>query len=145
MPSSYQAAVDSSVNIFARKDEELTLAFNTLASIYGDDVALKMVNIQPNILAFNSAYFEPSLNAFAEKFGMEESKKMVLRNPGLLSVQPASAAEVDNLTMQLSYLVDITRPIGALGPVILLGLLSVPALESATGASRGELFSSLFL
>ncbi len=144
MPSSYQAAEDSSVNIFARKDAELALAFNTLASIYGDDVALKMVNIQPNILAFNSANFEPSLNAFAEKFGMEESKEMVLRNPGLLSVQPANAAEVDNLTMQLSYVVDITRPIGALGPVILLGLLSVPALESATGVSRGELLSSLF-
>lgn len=144
MPSSYQTTEDSSVNIFARKDAELLLAFNTLASIYGDDVALRMVNIQPNILAFNSANFEPSLNAFAEKFGMDESKAMVLRNPGLLSVQPANAADVDGLTMQLSYVVDITRPIGALGPVILFGLLSVPALESVTGVSRGELFSSLF-
>jgi hypothetical protein len=143
MPSSYQANEDTSENIFARKDTELALAFNTLASIYGDDVALQMVNIQPNVLAFNSANFEPSLNAFAEKFGMEESKAMVLRNPGLLSVKPANAAEVDGLTMQLSYVVDVTRPIGALGPVILFGLLSIPVLEGVTGVSRGELLSSL--
>jgi len=60
-----------------------------------------------------------------------------------LSVKPANAAEVDGLTMQLSYVVDITRPIGALGPVILFGLLSIPVLEGVTGVSRGELLSSL--
>ena len=144
MPDSYQAPEDTSANIFERKTAELTSTFNTIASLYGEEEALKMVKIQPGVLAFNKDNFKPSLEAFGENFGYEESKEMVMRNPGLLSVKPANAASADDLTMQLSYVVDFTRPIGAAGPVFILFLLSIPALESATGVSRGELFSSLF-
>jgi hypothetical protein len=69
---------------------------------------------------------------------------MVVRNPGLLSVKPANAESADDLTMQLSYVVDFTRPIGALGPFLILGLVSVPAIESVTGVTRADLLASLF-
>lgn len=143
MPESYQAP-KSSESIFSRKNEELASTFNTIASIYGDEAALKMVKIQPSVLAFEKSNFQPSLDAFGETFGYEESKEMVIRNPGLLGSSPASAAGADDLTMQLSYVVAFTRPIGALGPATIIGLLCVPALESALGVGKGELFSALF-
>ncbi|KAL7453840.1 hypothetical protein ACHAWC_009130 [Mediolabrus comicus] len=127
-----------------QKNEELASTFNTIASIYGDEAALKMVKIQPSVLAFEKSNFQPSLDAFGETFGYEESKEMVIRNPGLLGSSPASAAGADDLTMQLSYVVAFTRPIGALGPATIIGLLCVPALESALGVGKGELFSALF-
>lgn len=143
MPERYRAP-KSTESIFSRKTEELAATFNTLASIYGDEVALKMVKILPSVLAFKKENFQPSLDAFGETFGYDESKEMVIRNPGLLGSKPADAANADNLTMQLSYVVEFTRPIGALGPVCLIGLLSVPAIESALGVSKGELFSAFF-
>ena len=144
MPESYQAP-KSSESIFSRKnEEELASTFNTIASIYGDEAALKMVKIQPSVLAFEKSNFQPSLDAFGETFGYEESKEMVIRNPGLLGSSPASAAGADDLTMQLSYVVAFTRPIGALGPATIIGLLCVPALESALGVGKGELLSALF-
>lgn len=143
MPESYKAP-KSKQSIFSRKNEEIKATFNTIASIYGDEAALKMVKIQPSVLAFEKDNFQPSLNAFGENFGYEESKEMVIRNPGLLGTKPANAATADNLTMQLSYVVEFTRPIGAVGPVILIGLLCVPALESALGVGKGELLSALF-
>mmetsp|Transcript_4716 Transcript_4716/g.7696 ORF Transcript_4716/g.7696 Transcript_4716/m.7696 type:complete len:220 (-) Transcript_4716:3891-4550(-) len=143
MPESYQAP-KSKESIFSRKDEEIKATFNTIASIYGDEEALKMVKIQPSVLAFEKANFQPSLDAFGENFGYEESKQMIIRNPGLLGTKPANAAAADDLTMQLSYVVQFTRPIGAVGPVILIGLLCVPALESALGVGKGELLSALF-
>ncbi|KAL7550091.1 hypothetical protein ACHAWF_013320 [Thalassiosira exigua] len=139
MPESYKKPKDSRA-IFARNKSDLISAFNTIASLYGDQEALKMVKIQPGILAFNKDNFKPSLEAFGENFGFEESKEMVIRNPGLLSVKPAGAASADDLTMQLSYVVEFTRPLGAAGPILLMALLSIPALESVTGVSRGELF-----
>jgi hypothetical protein len=142
MTDSYEKPADRL--IFARKNSELVASFNILASLYGDDVALQMVKIQPGVLAFNKDNFRPSLEAFANKFGIDEAKGMIIRNPGLLSVKPANAESADNLTMQLSYVVEFTRPIGLLGPAVILALLSVPAIESATGVSRGELLSSLF-
>lgn len=144
MPESYQAPEDTSASIFDRKNAELTSTFNTIASLYGEDEALKMVKIQPGILAFNEDNFKPSLEAFGENFGYEESKEMIIRNPGLLSVKPANAAVADDLTMQLSYVVDFTRPIGAAGPIFVVFLLTIPAIESATGVSRGDWLSSLF-
>ncbi|KAL3783951.1 hypothetical protein ACHAW5_010465 [Stephanodiscus triporus] len=143
MPSSYQAPEDSSKLIFARKEADLVSTFNVIASLYGEDAALMMVKIQPGVLAFNKDNFRPSLEAFSTKFGAEEAREMVIRNPGLLSVKPANAEAADDLTMQLSYVVKVTRPIGALGPFVILGLLSVPAIESATGLSRGDLFASV--
>ena len=143
MPASYQVP-KSKESIFSRKDEEIKATFNTIASIYGDEEALKMVKIQPSVLAFKKENFQPSLDAFGENFGYEESKEMVIRNPGLLGTKPANAASADDLTMQLSYVVQFTRPIGNFGPAAIIGLLCVPALESALGVGKGELLSALF-
>ena len=143
MPASYTAP-ESKKSIFSRKNEEITATFNAIASIYGDEAALNMVKIQPSVLAFEKENFQPSLDAFGENFGYEESKEMVARNPGLLGSKPIDAASADSLTMQLSYVVQFTRPIGAAGPVLIIGLLCVPALESALGVGKGELLSALF-
>ncbi|KAK1737250.1 hypothetical protein QTG54_012117 [Skeletonema marinoi] len=143
MPESYQAP-KTKTSIFSRENQEIKATFNTIASIYGDEEALKMVKIQPSVLAFQKENFQPSLNAFGENFGYEESKEMIIRNPGLLGANPANAASADNLTMQLSYVIQFTRPIGVVGPAVLIGLLCVPALESALGVGKGELLSALF-
>lgn len=142
MPESYKAP-ENNEKIFSIKENKLRTTFNAIAKLYGEENALKMVKIQPGVLAFNSDNFARSLDAFGEKFGIDEAKEMVIRNPGLLSVKPANAADADDLTMQLSYVVDFTRPIGAAGPVGLLGLLSIPGIEGALGMSKGELLSSL--
>ena len=143
MPESYQPA-DSDAKIFAREQSELLSTFNTIASLYGEENALQMCTIQPSILAFNKDNFGPCLTAFGEKFGDEEAKAMVIRNPGLLSCSPASAKITEDSTMQLSYVVEFTRPIGIFGPIILVSLLCVPAIESALGLQRGGLITSLF-
>mmetsp|Transcript_5985 Transcript_5985/g.9145 ORF Transcript_5985/g.9145 Transcript_5985/m.9145 type:complete len:88 (+) Transcript_5985:255-518(+) len=82
-----------------------------------------------------------SLDLFPEQFGLEEAKRMVLRNPGLLSTKPS--AKVDNLTMQLSYGVSFTRPLGIAGLLLLLALASVPAIEGYTDVSKAEFFNSI--
>ena len=143
MPARYQAP-KSKQSIFSRNNEELAATFNAIASIYGDEAALKMVKISPTVLSFEKSYFQPSLDAFAETFGYEESKEMVIRNPGLLGSKPQDAKGADDLTMQLSYVVEFTRPIGAFGPASIIVLLFVPALESALGVGKGELLSALF-
>ena len=143
MPESYTAP-ENKEKLFDAKDEKLRATFNTIAKLYGEENALKMTKIQPGILAFNKDNFAASLDAFGETFGAEEAKDMVIRNPGLLSVKPANAATADDLTMQLSYVVEVTRPIGAAGPIGILALLSVPVIEGVLGMSRGELLASLF-
>ena len=142
MPESYSAP--PSVGLFRVQDAKLRETFDAIARLYGEENALRMVEIQPGILAFNKDNFRPSLENFGETFGYDQAKRMVMRNPGLLSVKPANAATADQLTMQMSYVVEWTRPIGAAGPFLILGLLMVPALEGATGVSRGELLGYLF-
>lgn len=142
MPESYSAP-ESKEMLFSVQDDKLKATFNAIAKLYGEDNALQMVKIQPGVLAFNKDNFAASLDAFGEKFGLEEAKDMVMRNPGLLSVKPANAATADDLTMQLSYVVDATRPIGVAGPIGIIALLSVPAIEGALGMSKGELLASL--
>lgn len=135
MPPEYQKPSNAKEGIFARDNSALVSTFNTIASLYGDEEALNMVKITPGVLAFNKDNFAPCLAFFAEKFGAEEAKEMVIRNPGLLSVSPENAEAVDDATMQLSYVVKYTRPIGNLGPFTLIALLSVPAIEAVTGLS----------
>ena len=142
MPESYQTPKESE-SIFNFDETKLRATFNTLAQLYGEDDALKMVKIQPGILAFNKDNFKDSLENFGVTFGYDEAKDMIVRNPGLLSINPANAAKADDLTMQLSYVVEFTRPVGKAGPFIVLSLLAVPALEGFLGVSRGELFSTI--
>ena len=144
MPDSFQKPEGSTPSIFARTEAELVSTFDVIASLYGDEEALKMVKIQPGVLAFNRENFRPSLEAFVEKFGANEARDMIVRNPGLLSVKPSNAEAADDLTMQLSYVVEFTRPVGALGPFLILGLVSVPAIESVVGVTRADLLASLF-
>ena len=119
-------------------EDECAEAFNILAKLYGDENAMDMVKSSPICLAFNSENFEGSLNAFSNKFGLEETKEMIKRNPNLLAVRPELAAKSDDSTMMMSYVVGATRPIGA----VLLGLLGValltPLFNGLTGMQIGQ-------
>jgi len=122
---------------FADRDEKyLRAGFTELSKVYGKEEALKMVRDLPIALAFNRKNFAPSLKAFAAKFGNDEAREMVQRNPGLLALKPSGAGGADSVedqTMKFSYLVAATRPAG---PFLLYGLLSLlcePALEKLTG------------
>ena len=103
-----------------------------------------MVKIMPQVLAFQKDYMAPSLDGFSDAFGLEESKEMVMRNPGLLGVEPKDAVKVTSSTMQLSYVVSFTRPLGNYGLAALGGLLLIPVIEGSLGLQRGELIGSLF-
>lgn len=129
--------------IFARDAKDLTDTFNALASIYGDEEALAMVKIQPNVLSFTRTNFAPALEAFGEKFGYDESKEMIQRNPGLLATTPVAAEASDDLTMKMSYVIDVTRPLGKAGPITIALLLMIPVIEGVTGVTRGDLLASL--
>ena len=61
-------------------EKEVRQNFQAMSKVYGEEQALEMVKILPISLSFNSKNFGPSLNAFAEIFGLEESKAMVGRN-----------------------------------------------------------------
>lgn len=119
-----------------REEKDLRSTFKELARLYGEDNALQMVKDLTIVLAFKRNYFAPSLEAFSEVFGEEESKAMVQRNPGLLALPPSGAGGADSVTdqtMQFSYLVGYTRPFG---PFLLYGLLFLlfdPFLEYLTG------------
>jgi hypothetical protein len=119
--------------------------FNAMASVYGEDRAIEMVKISPLCLAFDKKFLGETFNLWAEQFGEEETKDMVLRNPGLLSVRPTLAKKTDGSTMVFSYIVAATRPIGAFGPVFIIFLLLTPLIESVTGipirATRDAFFA----
>lgn len=102
-----------------------------------------MVKILPQALAFNKDYMAPSLDGFSDAFGLEESKEMVMRNPGLLGVEPKDAVTVTSSTMQLSYIVSFTRPLGNAGLAGIGSLLLIPVIEGTLGLQRGELIGSL--
>mmetsp|Transcript_22352 Transcript_22352/g.27400 ORF Transcript_22352/g.27400 Transcript_22352/m.27400 type:complete len:214 (-) Transcript_22352:329-970(-) len=136
--------VKSDTPFFSADADKQRATFIELAKVYGADEALQMTKDVPTILSFNKDNFQPSLKEFVTVFGDEEAKGMVLRNPGLLYVRPADAAKSDDLTMQLSYVVAATRPIG---PVLLygtLGLLMLPIIEGIAGVSyRIEFLKSI--
>lgn len=122
---------------FADRDEkDLRATFQEMVKVYGEAQSLQMVKDDPLVLAANRKNFKPTLSAFAEKFGLDESKAMVSRNPGLLFIAPSGPGGADtatDLTMQFSYLVAATRPVG---PLLLYGtlfLLVSPAIEAVTG------------
>lgn len=125
-------------------EDKLKVNFNALAKVYGPEQALEMVKILPIVLSFNSNWFQPSFDEYAEIFGAEEAKAMVLRNPGLLGVKPGDAATSTDQTMVFSYLVGYTRPVAPiLQPLLLFALLS-PAIEATTGIPVRTSFLSLF-
>lgn len=129
-------------------EAEAITNFNTLAGVYGEERALGMVKIEPLALAFDSSCYAETFSIWAEKFGEEETKEMVLRNPGLLSVKPVYAKKSDDSTMTFSYIIAATRPIGVAGPVILIALVLTPIIEAVTGIpireTREAFFANLF-
>lgn len=116
--------------------------FNGMAKIYGEDRAIEMVKIFPLALAFDTKKMTECFKIWSDVFGEEETKDMVLRNPALLAVGPELAQKTDEQTMQFSYIVAATRPIGAFGPIGLIALLSVPAIEAVTGIAISEPFKA---
>ena len=129
--------------LFDVVESERVKTFSTIATLYGTDEALTMLKAMPSILAFDNTNFAPALTEFSTIFGEDEAKAMVMRNPGLLYVKPEGAATSDDLTMQFSYIIGFTRPVG---PVLLYGTLSllmVPVLEGITGVSRAAFLSSI--
>lgn len=108
---------------------QATTTFNELARLYGDDEALTMVKVQPNILTFNSKYFAPCLDAWTDQFGLESAQAMVRRNPGLLGVNPILAKEPAEASMALSYVVAVTRPLPKLIGVGLLLAIATAGLR----------------
>jgi len=131
-------------SLFDIDESRQRTAFVELAKLYGESEALEMTKILPNILAFDYSSFDGALAAFSELFGEDEAKEMVIRNPSLLAVNPTTAATSDDQTMQFSYIVSATRPIGKAGLPSILALLSIPALEQITQFPiRAQLLSSL--
>jgi len=61
-----------------------------------------------------------------------------------LGVQPEDAEKSTASTMQMSYIVGFTRPLGNAGLAALGSLLLVPVIEGGLGLQRGELIGSLF-
>ena len=131
-------------SLFDIDDARIRSSFTEIATLYGEDNALDMVKALPNILAFDSNNFGPALDAFGEIFGEEEANAMVVRNPGLLAVSPKNAATSTDQTMQFSYIVAATRPIGKAGLPAILALLSVPGLEKAFNIPiRAQFFAAI--
>lgn len=129
-------------------EKQATESFNALAAVYGEERALGMVKLTPIALAFDSSVFAETFAIWAEKWGEEETKEMVARNPGLLSVKPVYAQKSDDSTMTFSYIIAATRPIGLAGPFLIVALILTPLIESVTGIpikeTREAFLSNLF-
>lgn len=100
-----------------------TKTFNELARLYGDERAQSIVQGRPMALCMNSDNFEPTLDIWGEIYGLEESKQMVERNPGLIGIPPALAAENAEATMFMSYVIAYGKPV-FLGGALLSALSS---------------------
>jgi len=131
-------------SLFDIDDARMRKSFTEIARLYGEENALVMVKALPNILAFDSNNFSPALDAFGEIFGEEEANAMVVRNPGLLAVSPKNAATSSDQTMQFSYIIAYTRPIGKAGLPAILALLSIPGIEKVSNIPiRAQFFAAL--
>jgi hypothetical protein len=119
-----------------RPESYLRDTFTLLANLYGEQQALQMVKDVPICLAFDNKNFEPALAEFSKKFGNQESREMIQRNPGLLAIKATGAggaSTASDQTMIFSYLVAVTRPVG---PILLYGtifLVSYPFIAALFG------------
>jgi hypothetical protein len=131
----------------AASDADLAKMWGVMSRVYGEDDALKMIEIMPSVLGYNSENIEPSFKIFAEKFGDAQTRAMMKRNPALLSLQPTgfgSATGAKEDTLYLSYFIAATRPLGSAVWYVLGACISVPLIEKVTGVTRADLFSSFF-
>eukprot|EP00555_Chaetoceros_dichaeta_P005333 CAMPEP_0198270374 /NCGR_PEP_ID=MMETSP1447-20131203/44792_1 /TAXON_ID=420782 /ORGANISM="Chaetoceros dichaeta, Strain CCMP1751" /LENGTH=229 /DNA_ID=CAMNT_0043962375 /DNA_START=167 /DNA_END=856 /DNA_ORIENTATION=- len=131
--------------LFDVDSKKVRAAFDELSKVYSAEEALQMTKAMPSILAFDKTNFKPTLVEFGKVFGEGEAKDMVVRNPGLLAVKPSDAAKVDDQTMQFSYIVAITRPVGGLLLYGTFGLLMIPVVEGISGVPfRENILQSIF-
>ena len=131
-------------SLFDIDDARMRTSFTEIARLYGEDNALDIVKALPNVLAFDSSNFSPALDAFGEIFGEDEANAMIIRNPGLLAVSPKNAASSNDQTMQFSYIISATRPIGKAGLPAILALVSIPGIEKALNIPiRAQFFGAL--
>lgn len=132
-------------------ESDLRDNYAELSKIFGDEMSLGLVKTTPAVLQMERSYFAGTYAVFCEKFGVDETDALLLRNPGLLAIKPdgwgpdgyAGAGEAGPETIAMSYVIAATRPLGKYGVFGLVGLLSVPALEQVTGISRSVLLSQL--
>jgi hypothetical protein len=116
-----------------RSESELRATYQTLQKYFGDDDTYQMVQDFTLVLTMNRKNLAAIMAAYANNFGKDQADAMVKRNPGLLFCQPKDAATADNLTMQFSYVVAITRPVGPLLLYTLLALVFEPTFELLSG------------
>ncbi|CAM9586520.1 unnamed protein product [Hapterophycus canaliculatus] len=118
-------------------ENRVKATFAEMCKVYGEDNAVQMVKNSPMCMGYDGSVFQATFEAFSEVFGEEETKGMVTRNPNLLAVRPTGfggACNAKSDTMQMSYVIAATRP---LGPFLLWGLffcLCIPLVS-------GRLFS----
>lgn len=141
----FNVAKDSTMGkVFSdRSETDLKATYTALAKYFGNEDALQMVKDFTLVLAMNRNNLVPIMAAYGETFGADKAKEMVKRNPGLLFCSPSDAADADDLTMQFSYVVAATRPVG---PILLYGLLALlfePTFELVSGIPlKSMIFSS---
>eukprot|EP00903_Cladosiphon_okamuranus_P017829 g16408.t1 len=153
-----QSTLESSVSLYKKAvgnqrwetdegiEKRAAGTFAEMCKVYGEDNAVQMVKNSPSCLGYDASMFQATFEAFSEVFGEEETKGMVTRNPNLLAVRPTGfggAINAKNDTMQMSYVIAATRP---LGPVLLWGLaflLAIPLIEIATGIPREQMLSMI--
>merc|ERR1712071_650763 len=132
-----------------RGETVLTQTFSEMCKVYGAENALSMVETEPRVLNCDCNNFGPCFDIYSEKFGKEEAIGLLLRNPNLLGIRatgPGSANEAGDDTVFFSYVIAATRPGGKYLLTTLLGLLSVPGIESITGLSiRANLIPAAIL
>lgn len=153
------AAADEAVDFFVGKygskrknkpidESKLRGNFAELVRLFGEQDATKMVRATPQVLEFRRSYFAPIVEIFDDKFGVEATRGLLLRNPALLGIKPdgwgeegyGGAATAGPETIALSYVVAATRPLGNFGIVGLLGVMSIPAIDAATGLGIRDAF-----
>mmetsp|Transcript_50500 Transcript_50500/g.86533 ORF Transcript_50500/g.86533 Transcript_50500/m.86533 type:complete len:251 (+) Transcript_50500:1-753(+) len=143
----------------ALADKDLKVTFKTIAGLYGgDDNALKMVQAVPTTLSYNAANMKLTkaalMTAFCGKFKEDgvtplysnsdgspkyteqDVVEMCMRNPLLIGIRAegyGSAINSQEDTMQLSYVIAATRPIGGLLLATTLLLLITPIIKKSLG------------
>ena len=116
--------------MFDLSEELLESRFKALSKIVKDDtIALQIVKNVPDSLTISSQRCIDNFAVYQEKFGFEEAVGLITRNPNILSVPTSgygSAEVAGKETIYMSYVIDITRPLGKPLIFLLFLLLAKP-------------------
>lgn len=113
-------------------DTEIAVRYNILNDIYkqDEDAVLKSFKNAINILTFEETEkYKQIFDIFEAKWDFEKAKGLLSRNPSLFNVPTSgygSAEVAGEETMVLSYVIDVTRPLGKPLLAILFLLLLKP-------------------